>query len=28
LKKDPRVKGLSHGDPSFGGAGVTVVEFR
>lgn len=28
LKKDPRVAALSHGDPSFGGAGVTVVEFK
>jgi len=28
LRKDPRVRALSHGDPSFGGAGVTVVEFK
>lgn len=28
LKKDPRVKSIGHPDPSFGGAGVTVVEFK
>jgi len=28
LRKDPRVKDLCHGDPSFGGAGVTVVDFE